>query len=103
MRYRHLKTEELSKAINILEVVFWLVVSLFTALWWLPEYFGEEYPLTKRDGIMFLCLLWVYFLNPITRYGFTRFSTERGSFIPLKVRSLLISLSTIGFLIGLVL
>ncbi len=104
MGYRNLTPKEFSKAVNVLEIVFWLFFSLFTALWWLPEYLGEDHPLTMRHGIMFFGILWVCFLQPITQFGFTnlrvgykRFVNGGGGWLTLKAKVMLISIATTGF------
>lgn len=108
MKYEHLSPSQISTAAKVGEFLFWLVLGAMITLWWLPAHLGEEHPIPKHQVVIYFIGLWVYFLNPITRYGFNRlpdgykhFTQGNGSYLPLSLRVLLMLVATAGFLYGL--
>ena len=108
MKYEHLTSNQLSSAAKVGEYSLWLVVGSIVTAWWLPAHLGEQHPIPKLQATMSFIFLWVYFLNPITRYGLNRlphgyknFTKGEGSYLPLKLRVLVMLVASAGYTYGL--
>jgi hypothetical protein len=108
MKYEHLTPKQLLASAKILEIITFIVLGVFVALWWLPAYTGAQHPISKQQATIFFVCLWFLFLNPITRLGFSHlragykhFTKGEGSFISLKLRIFIVAVGTIGYFCGL--
>ncbi len=108
MKYKHLTLTQLSKIGKVGEFTVWFIFSVMVAFWWLPAQYEEQQAISKIEALIYFFCLWVYFLNPITHFGFKRlnngykyFIVGKGSYVPLKLRFLIMMFATSGFIYGL--